>query len=112
MRSLVSMLLLLQGGGFGLNPIYLFWWGGGGWCGTPYPGWWRGPHPPDPGPWWMSKLIGVVVGVVGGWAFSRSFGPQPEPWLPALSVLGAFVAARVVGDLFAVARGATKAGQG
>ena len=108
MRSLVLVLALLQGG-FNIFPIYYFWWGAGGWCGTPYPHWWPRPQPPDPDPWWwISKVIGVVVGIVGGWAFTKSFGPQPEPWLPALSVLGAFVLSRVVGDVIAVARGANK----
>jgi hypothetical protein len=109
MRSLVTILALLQGGP-GISPIYYLWWGGGGWCGTPYPGWWRHPHPPDPEPWWwISKVIGVVVGIAGGWAFTKSFGPHPEPWLPALAVLGGFVASRVVGDVIAVVRGANKA---
>jgi hypothetical protein len=112
MRSLVSILALLQGGSLNIFPIYFFWWAGGGWCGTPYPGWWPfpgpRPDPPDPQPWWLSKGIGVVVGIAGGWAFTKSFGPSPEPWLPAISVLGAFVASRVVGDIVAVARGALK----
>ena len=107
MRSLFSVLAFLQGGG-GFSPLYFAWWGGGGWCGTPYPGWWRHPHPRDPAPWWTYKLIGIVAGIAGGWVFSR-FGPHPEPWVPALSVLGAFITARVVGDLFAIARGANKA---
>ena len=108
MRLLVPMFSMLQGGGLGSFYLYA-WWGGGGWCGTPYPGWWRRPHPPDPEPWWLSKVIGIVVGIAGGWAFTKTFGPSPDTWLPAISVVGAFVAARVVGDLVAVARGANKA---
>lgn len=81
-------------------------WAAVGWCGTPYPGWWRGPRPhPDPEPWWLiGKIIGVVAGIVGGWAFTQAFGPRPEPWTSALpaaaSALGAFVVARIVGDIY------------
>jgi hypothetical protein len=80
-------------------------WAAVGWCGTPYPGWWRGPRPhPDPEPWWRGKLIGVVSGVLGGWVYTQAFGPRPEPWhdaLPAaISSLGAFVVARIVGDIY------------
>lgn len=36
-----------------------------GWCGTKWPGWWRGPHPhPDPEPWW--DLAYGVLGAIGG----------------------------------------------
>lgn len=107
MRSLIYLFALLQGGG-GLSLLSFVWWAGGGYCGTPYPGGWRGPTPPGD-PWLVYKVIGVVVGIGGGWAFNQSFGPQPEPWMPALSVLGAFITARVVGDLVAVARGANRA---
>ena len=33
-----------------------------GWCGTKWPGWWRGPRPPQPDPWWwIVSLAGVLV---------------------------------------------------
>ncbi len=88
-------------------------WGAVGWCGTPYPGWWRGPRPhPDPEPWWLiGKIIGVVAGIVGGWSYTQAFGPiDPIPWRSALpaaaSALGAFVVARIVGDIYgAIAAG-------
>ncbi len=36
-----------------------------GWCGTKWPGWWRGPHPhPDPEPWW--DIAYGVLGMIGG----------------------------------------------
>jgi hypothetical protein len=76
-----------------------------GWCGTvPRP---RPPRPPDPDPepWWLvSRIIGVVTGIVGGWAYTQVFGPQLEPWVSALpaaaSALGAFVLARFATDIY------------
>ena len=45
-----------------------------GWCGTKWPGWWRGPHPvPDPEPWW--DLAFGVLGAVGGVAAGEIFRP-------------------------------------
>lgn len=93
-------------------------WGAVGWCGTPYPGWWRGPRPhPDPEPWWLiGKIIGVVAGIVGGWAFTQLFGPSPEPWRSALpaaaSCIGAFVVARIVGDIYGAATAGKKTAVG
>lgn len=111
MRSLVSMLALLQGGTLNIFPIYFFWWLIGGECGTPYPGWWPFPFPrpeppdPDPGPpVWTVKLIGAVAGVAGGWAFTKVFGPSQESWFGPVSILGAFAAGRVVGDVFLMAK--------
>jgi hypothetical protein len=89
-------------------------WGVSGWCGTPYPRWWWGPPPhPDPEPWWRSRVIGVLLGIAGGFAFQRVFGPQPEPWTPAAvgaSALAALVVSRFVGDLIGAATGAMKRG--
>lgn len=92
-------------------------WGAVGWCGTPYPGWWRRPRPhPDPEPWWLvGKIIGVVAGILGGLAYTKLFGPQPDPWRSALpaaaSCIGAFVVARIVGDIYgAVTAGKETAG--
>lgn len=112
MRLLAPMLALLQGGGFNIFPIYFFWWAGGGWCGTPYPGWWRWPPPPPPPePWWLTKIIGVVSGIAGGWVFVQVFKPGSDTVMSVMSVAGAFVASRVVGDLVSVARGAARAGR-
>jgi hypothetical protein len=45
-----------------------------GWCGTKWPGWWRGPHPvPDPEPWW--DLAGGVLGMIGGIVAGEVFRP-------------------------------------
>jgi len=64
-------------------------------------------------------MIGAVSGVIGGFVFSRAFGPQPEPWLAAgprpepwamaifavASAVGAFVVSRVVTDIYEQIRG-------
>ncbi len=35
-----------------------------GWCGTPYPGWWRGPRKPQPDPWWwFVHILGAAGGI-------------------------------------------------
>jgi hypothetical protein len=45
-----------------------------GWCGTKYPGWWKGPKgPPEPEPWWRDVLFGVIGAGVAV-AVSNSFG--------------------------------------
>jgi hypothetical protein len=84
-----------------MNITLIALWAFSGWCGTcgtPYPGWWRHPHPPDPEPWWfVSRLIGVVFGVIGGFVYTQVFGPQPEPWA---SALGGFVAGRIAADIY------------
>jgi hypothetical protein len=47
-----------------------------GWCGTKYPGWWRGPRPhPDPEPWLRYltfSVIGIIVGIAAGSMFNNS----------------------------------------
>ena len=41
-----------------------------GWCGTKWPGWWRGPRPPQPDPWWwIVSLAGAVGGVIAVMVF-------------------------------------------
>lgn len=86
-------------------------WALSGWCGTvPRP--WPFPPDPDPGPdpWWLvSRIVGVVAGVLGGWAYTQVFGPFPEPWSSALpaaaSALGAVVASRFATDVAGRLRG-------
>lgn len=46
-----------------------------GWCGTKWPGWWRGPHPhPDPEPWW--DIAYGVLGAIGGVVAVNVLAPQ------------------------------------
>lgn len=48
-----------------------------GWCGTKWPGWWRGPHPhPDPEPWWdlAYGILGAIGGVVAVNVFAMGSG--------------------------------------
>lgn len=41
-----------------------------GWCGTKWPGWWRGPRPPQPDPWWwIVGLAGAAGGVIAWMVF-------------------------------------------
>jgi len=91
-----------------------------GWCGSgaptivikgPLHG--KDPEPPPRPEWLVSRIIGVVTGVIGGWAFSIAFGPYPEPWLKdqprpepwiavfaAATAVGAFVVSRFVTDIY------------
>ena len=61
-----------------------------GWCGTRWPGWWRGPRPPQPDPWWW--IVGLA-GALGGIGATMVFGPifdgPGNSWAEA-SVLGFF----------------------
>ncbi len=60
-----------------------------GWCGTPWPGWWRGPKPkPDPEPWWRSVIISVIGGLVGGFVVTQAL--PSEVSLATVSI-GAFI---------------------
>src|SRR6188768_3719927 len=46
-----------------------------GWCGTKWPGWWRGPRPPQPDPWWwIVGLAGAVGGIVSATVFAPIIG--------------------------------------
>ena len=68
------------------------------------------PNPEDPDPlpgppwWWFgSRVLGAVFGVIGGWAYTKVFGPSPEPWTLALpaaaSAFGALLVASVATDI-------------
>lgn len=84
-----------------MNMTLIALWAFSGWCGscgTLYPGWWRHPHPPDPEPWWfVSRMVGVVFGIAGGFLYTQVFGPRPEPWA---SALGAFVLGCFAADIY------------
>ena len=82
-----------------------------GWCGTvPRPPF---PPQPDPDPWpiyFVARVIGVVSGIVGGWAYSQVFLPSdPVPWRSAVfaatTSVGAYVAANVITDIYGQIRG-------
>jgi hypothetical protein len=81
-----------------MNAALFALWAIAGWCGNEPPWWWwwirrhlppPPPPPPDGDPWWRSKLIGVVAGIIGGWVSTQVFGPsalmtpsqlaQPQP---------------------------------
>ena len=88
-------------------------WAFGGWCGTPYPGWWLGPHPhPDPDPWWL-KVVGIVGGILGGLAVSRLYPASSDP-MPAFigSMIGAFAVGRTFSDIAIIIVGGRSAAQG
>jgi len=94
-------------------------WASTGWCGT-VPlilSITKGPLVPEPPPrpnWLVLRMIGAVSGVIGGFVFSRVFGPWPEPWLvagpqpepwmialfAAATAVGAFVVSRVITDIY------------
>lgn len=102
-------------------PLILL-WVLAGWSGVPVdfkvPPWQREPDPklpPRPRPYWLTRIIGMVAGVIGGFAFLAVFGPQPEPWrvvagphpepwatavFAAATAAGAFIAARIVTDIY------------
>jgi hypothetical protein len=85
-----------------------------GWCGTvprprpPFP-----PTPPDPDPWWRSTLltglVGVVGGVIGGWAFDQLFSADLGSAAGVLlTFAGAFVGGRIANDIGAVGMSARR----
>jgi hypothetical protein len=108
-----------------LSPLIAL-WALVGWCGNepirirlvPH-----GPTPPEPDPepnWLVSRLIGVVAGVIGGFVFRQVFGaspelgglsagPHPEPWALAVyaaaTTVGAYVVSRIVTDIYGQMRG-------
>jgi hypothetical protein len=79
-------------------------------CGTPFPGW--HPGPPDPEPWAIYKIIGIVTGILGGYAYTQLFGGAGERWdtaLPAaLSCVGAFSVAVLAGQIYGRIAGAKR----
>jgi hypothetical protein len=76
-----------------------------GWCGTPWPKRWPWP-PPDPDPWpWTRKLVSVVGGIVGGWAYNQLWtAPELTGIGATASALGAFVGSVVFGDVYGLVK--------
>ncbi len=75
--------------------VYLI-WALGGWCGTP----WRHWPPPPPGPdpwWWMSRVLGIVGGIAGGWLVQSTFGAAMSDPMPG--IVGAVIGGRVLSDI-------------
>lgn len=77
-----------------------------GWCGTKYPGWWRGPKPiPDPEPWWRSTfdgLVGAGAAIVVG---NMLGGGLAEAGFAGMAVI-AFATGAVAKDVLGGAMGA------
>ena len=88
-----------------MTPLVLLGWAIVGWCGTPWPGRWKWPPPPPPDPWWwMTKVIGVVGGVVGGWAFSLLFNADlANPAGVGLTFAGALAGSILANDIYGIA---------
>ena len=86
-------------------------WAVGGWCGTRWPGWWRGPRPPhpDPEPWLVVQIIGVVAGLIGGWIISQMVGPGMTADRVTATTIGAVLASRLVTDIYRLATGGSSA---
>ena len=76
-------------------------WALAGWCGTP---WRRFPPPPPPGPdpWLVLRVVGIVGGLAGGWAFGSIFQSDPMPALTvyvAATSVGAFIGGRIFSEV-------------
>ena len=82
-----------------------------GWCGTKWPGWWRGPHPvPDPEPWWdlAAGVLGAIGGIVAGSVFHPLIGDAGVMVTALTAFFGGTFVATFVGALLSM--GAKKAG--
>ncbi len=81
-----------------------------GWCGTPWPRRWPipWPPPPDPNPW-VSKVIGVIGGVGGGWAISSFAGIAVNEGY-VLATIGAWAGSVLLNEMYGLATGGLKRG--
>jgi hypothetical protein len=85
--------------------LALIGWAIVGWCGTPPRPWpwpWPGPGPqPDP---WYRKVIGLVGGVAGGWAFFQLFTADLTTAAGFLvTAVGAWAGSVIFNDVFGAA---------
>jgi hypothetical protein len=52
----------------------------------------------------IAKVIGIVTGILGGWAYTQMFGGVQEHWTAALpaaaSCVLAFAVARIAGEVY------------
>ncbi|MBA3687626.1 MAG: hypothetical protein H0W81_02130 [Chloroflexi bacterium] len=78
-----------------------------GWCGTPFPRHWPWPPPPPPdGDPWIMKVIGIVGGIAGGWAFGQLFGADLDNAAGlALTMFGAWSGSNILNDAYGMVRG-------
>ena len=78
----------------------LIFWGLVGWCGTPWPLRWPPPPPPPPTfRWFVSRLVGVVGGIAGGWIVNGTLLVQEVPGAIASTVIATGLGA-LVGSIF------------
>lgn len=87
-------------------------WGLAGWCGTPpFP--WPWPWPdPDPNPW-VIKIVGVVGGLVGGFALWQLFAGGVstngfEAINAAATAVGAYIGSVFFSDMYGLVTGRGK----
>lgn len=76
-----------------------------GWCGTKWPGWWRGPHPhPDPEPWWdiAYGVLGAIGGVVAVNVFAHDIATGGFVATAVTAFFGGTFAATAVASLMAM----------
>lgn len=86
-------------------------WAFGGWCGTPYPGWYLGPRPhPDPEPWWMIKIVSIIGGIAGGWMAQQIAGPEAGNLL--VTIAGSVITGGFLGGAVRLIMGQGKAAAG
>ena len=87
------------------------WWIIVGWCGTVPRPWPIPPRPPgpDPDPWF--RVMGVIGGLAGGWAFSQMFpgGDASMALVAATTGVGAFVGSVLLSDVYGMVRGTQQA---
>ena len=88
-----------------MSPALFAFWALVGWCGTPWRRW--PPSPPDPEPWrWMSMILGIVGGIIGGWLYLQVWpviGVMTGIDVAATAV-GALVGSVTLNNIYAIAR--------